>query len=145
MMSPHRAILLPVIAMVALTCWVWVRMYQDRIGEMRARSIHPQKIATSRQMAETMQKTQAADHFRNLFEMPVLFYVLCALLATTELTTPLLLACAWGYVALRAYHAYIHLTHNKVIRRFQAYVASCIVLFVMWGVFAVKMIFGTNS
>jgi hypothetical protein len=128
MMSPHRAILLPVIAMVALTCWVWLRMYQQRIGEMRARGIHPQKLATSRQMADTMQNTQAADHFRNLFEMPVLFYVLCALLAITELTTLLLLACAWGYVVLRVYHAYIHL------------IASCIVLFVMWGVFAVEML-----
>lgn len=140
MMSAHHAILLPILAMVALTGGVWVRMYKERIGEMRSRGIHPQKIATSRQMAETMQNTQSADHFRNLFEMPVLFYVLCALLAITELTTPLLLACAWGYVALRAYHAYIHLTHNKVIRRFQAYVASCLVLFLMWGVFAVELL-----
>lgn len=139
MMSPHRAILLPIIAMVALTGWVWVLMYKERIGEMRARGIHPQKLA-SRQMAEILQNTRGADHFRNLFEMPVLFYVLCTLLAITELTTPLLLACAWGYVVLRVYHAYIHLTHNKVIRRFQAYVASCIVLFVMWGVFAVEML-----
>jgi hypothetical protein len=50
-----------------------------------------------------------------------------------------LLACAWGYVVLRALHAYIHLTSNNVIRRFQAYVASTVVLFVMWGVFAVKL------
>jgi hypothetical protein len=140
-MPVHRAILFPIIAMVVLTGLVWVRLYKDRIGEMRARGIHPQKLATSRQMAETMQNTQAADHFRNLFEMPVLFYVLCALLAISQLTTPLLLACAWGYVVLRAYHAYIHLTHNKVIRRFQAYVASCLVLFLMWGVFALELVF----
>lgn len=138
-MFEQRAILFPVIAMVALTAWVWVRMYKERIGEMRARGIHPQKIATSRQMAETMQNTRAADHFRNLFEMPVLFYVLCSMLAITAITTPLLLACAWGYVVLRIYHAYIHLTHNKVIRRFQAYVASCLVLFLMWIVFALEL------
>ena len=83
---------------------------------------------------------KAADHFRNLFEVPVLFYALCAYLTITKLTTLFLLACAWGYVALRAFHAYIHLTTNKVVRRFQAFVASTIVLFVMWGVFAVRLV-----
>jgi hypothetical protein len=55
-------------------------------------------------------------------------------------TTLLLLACAWGYVALRAAHAYIHLSHNKVVRRFQTFVASTIVLYVMWGIFAVRLV-----
>ena len=72
--------------------------------------------------------------------MPVLFYALCGFLAVTGLSNLFLLACSWGFVFLRGFHAYIHLTHNKVIRRFQAYVASTIVLFVMWGVFAVRLL-----
>jgi hypothetical protein len=139
-MSPQYAIFLPPIAMVMLTGIVWLRLGADRIGELRARRIHPQQVATARQMGETMQNAQSADHFRNLFEVPVLFYTLCAFIAITELATPVLLACAWGYVVLRAYHAYIHLTHNKVVRRFQAYVASTMVLYVMWGIFAVSLI-----
>lgn len=138
-MPIEYAILVPTIAMTLLIAIAWVRLYQDRIGELRARRIHPQQIATSRQMAETMQNLRSADHFRNLFEVPVLFYVLCGFIAITKLTTALLLACAWGFVVLRAYHTYIHLTHNKVIRRFQAYVASTIVLWAMWGIFAVKL------
>ena len=94
------------------------------------------------QNAEMLQNTQAADHFKNLFEMPVLFYALCGFLVVTHQTTLLLLACAWGYVFLRSVHAYIHLTGNKVIRRFQAYLASSIVLFVMWGVFAARLLMG---
>jgi hypothetical protein len=139
-MSPQHAIFIPAIAMAFLTGFVWLRLGSDRIGELRARRIHPQQIATSRQMTDTMQNLQSADHFRNLFEVPVLFYVLCGFLAITELTSPLLLACAWGFVILRAYHTYIHLTHNKVVRRFQAFVASTIVLYVMWGVFAVRLL-----
>ena len=139
-MSPHHTILLPPIALAFLTGFVWLRMGADRLGELRARRIHPQKVATSRQMSETMQNVQSADNFRNLFEVPVLFYALCGFLAITELTSPILLACAWGYVLLRAYHTYIHLTYNKVVRRFQAYVASTIVLYVMWGIFAIELI-----
>ena len=44
-----------------------------------------------------------------------------------QITTMFLLACAWGFVALRAAHAYIHLTHNMVIRRFRSFVASTLV------------------
>jgi hypothetical protein len=139
-MKFEYSILLPPTALVVLTGFVWLRLGSDRLGEMRSRRIHPQQVATSKQMSETMQNVQSADHFRNLFEVPVLFYALCAFLAITKLTTLLLLACAWGYVVLRAAHTYVHLTSNKVVRRFQVFVASTIVLYVMWGIFAVRLL-----
>jgi hypothetical protein len=136
----EHAILLPPTAMAVLTGIVWLRLGSDRLGELRARRIHPQQVATSKQMSEALQNVQSADHFRNLFEMPVLFYAVCSFIAITRLTTLFLLACAWGYVALRALHTYIHLTHNKVVRRFQVFVASTILLYVMWGIFAVRLL-----
>jgi hypothetical protein len=139
-MKFEYSILLPPTALVVLTGFVWLRLGSDRLGEMRSRRIHPQQVATSKQMNETMQNVQSADHFRNLFEVPVMFYALCAFLAITKLTTLLLLACAWGYVVLRAAHTYVHLTSNKVVRRFQVFVASTIVLYVMWGIFAVRLV-----
>lgn len=140
MTLPQWAILLPPTVLAFLTGFVWLRLGSDRLGELRSRRIHPQQVANSRQMAETMQNIRSADHFRNLFEVPVLFYVLCGFLAVTQITNMFLLACAWGYVILRGVHTYIHLTHNTVIRRFQVFVASTIVLYVMWGVFAVKLV-----
>ena len=139
-MQLRYAILLPPTVLVLLTGAVFVRLFRDRIAEMRARRIHPQQMATAKQVQETMQNVASADNFRNLFEVPVLFYALCAFLAITQLTTMFLLACAWGYVVLRAAHSYIHLTKNKVIRRFQVYFASTIVLYVMWAVFAVRLL-----
>ena len=139
-MLPETAILLPPVAMVLLSFIVWVRLYSDRLTELRQRRIHPQQLATASQAAQLLQNVQSSDHFRNLFEVPVLFYALCAFLAISRLTTLLLLACAWGFVVLRALHTYIHLTSNHVIRRFQAYVASTLVLYFMWGMFAVRLI-----
>jgi hypothetical protein len=136
----EHTILLPPTVLAFLTGFVWLRMGSDRLGELRSRRIHPQQVATAKQMGETLQNVQSADHFRNLFEVPVLFYALCGFLAITKLTTLLLLACAWGYVVLRAAHAYIHLTSNKVVRRFQVFVASTIVLYVMWGIFALRLV-----
>jgi hypothetical protein len=134
------AILVPPTALVLLTAVVFAKLYKDRIAEIRARRIHPQQLATAKQAHETLQNVAASDNFRNLFEVPVLFYALCGFLAITQLTTLLLLACAWGYVVLRVVHSYIHLTSNKVIRRFQVYFASTIVLYVMWALFALRLL-----
>lgn len=140
----EASILLPPTVLAFLTGFVWLRLGSDRLGELRSRRIHPQQVATSRQMGETLKNVKSADNFRNLFEVPVLFYAVCAFIAITQTTTLFLLACAWGYVLLRGVHTYIHLTHNTVVRRFQAFVASTIVLYVMWGVFAVKVIMGSG-
>ena len=139
-MQIQHAILLPPTVLALLTAFVFGRLYIDRIAEIRARRIHPQQLATSKQALDTLQNVASSDNYRNLFEAPVLFYALCGFLAITQLTTVLLLACAWGYVFLRASHTLIHLTSNKVIRRFQLFFASSIVLYVMWALFALRLI-----
>ncbi len=129
----------PCAAMVGLTALVWLKLYADRLGEMRARGVDPQQLATVRAAAGRLERTQAADNFRNLFEVPVLFYVLCVALALNGGSTPGFVAAAWGYVALRAVHSLIHVTYNRVVHRFLAYVASTLLLFGMWIAFFLKI------
>ena len=138
-MSPI-AIVLPAGALVALTAIVWVRLYFERIGEIRRRRIRPQQLATRRGAAETLQDTRASDHFRNLFEVPVLFYALCAFALATTQVTPLLVGLAWLYVAVRIVQAGIHLTYNRVLHRFSVYVAGTAVLFVAWAVLLLRLL-----
>jgi hypothetical protein len=125
-------IFLPVFGLVLLTALVWVKLYVDRLSEMRSRDIPPQRLANVRAAAGELEKTAAADNFRNLFEVPVLFYALCIALAVTGAATPGFVAAAWGYVALRALHSLIHVTYNRVVHRFLVYVASTLLLFGMW-------------
>ena len=130
------AMLAPCVGMVALTALVWVKLYVDRIGEMRRRRIDPQSLAASGAKAEILQDTAASDNFRNLFEVPVLFYVLCVAVTATGTATPALVAAGWAYVALRALHSLIHVTYNRVMHRFTVYAASTLLLFGMWAAFA---------
>ena len=132
------AMLGPCTAMAALTALVWVRLYVDRLGEMREKHIDPQSLADSGVKAELLRKTAASDNFRNLFEVPVLFYVLCLAVTATGMATPALVSAGWGYVALRALHSLIHVTYNRVVHRFLAYAASTLLLFGMWGAFALR-------
>ena len=105
----RNAIFWPLIAQVLLVAVVAGRMYAVRVAEMRARRIRPQAVATSRTAAEALQNVAAADNFRNLFEVPVLFFAVCCALAITDTVTALQLVLAWSYVGLRAIHSFIHI------------------------------------
>jgi hypothetical protein len=122
----------PMLAMVMLVLAVAGRMFQTRVGEMKRRRIHPQQVASAKQMAETIEDTRAADHFRNLFEMPVLFFVACLAAMQTGVTSFGLLLMAWGFVGARLIMAIEACGRNKVIRRFQAFLASSVALLFIW-------------
>lgn len=141
----RRAIFWPVAAQIALVAVIWVRLYLARLAEMRARRIDPQSLATSQMAAKALENVSAADNFRNLFEVPVLFYVVCCALAITDLVTPLQMSLAWGYVALRVAHSLIHVTYNRVTYRFVVYALSTLDVFAMWGVFTVSLLRGSGS
>lgn len=133
------AILWPMVALAALTFAVAGRMYSRRVAEMRARRISPQSIASRRAAVEPLEDTAAADNFANLFELPVLFYVLClALYVTAGVTTPQLVL-AWVFVALRIAHSVIHCTYNRVMHRFQVFVLGMLCLLAMWVLFALQL------
>ena len=138
----QHAIFLPALAMVVLTIAVWLRMYATRIGEMKRERIHPQAVATSAQMAARLSDTRAADNFRNLFELPVLFYLALVVAAMTAQTGVAVLSLAWSFVALRVLHSWIHCTYNKVMHRFKAYLAGGVVLWALWAVLAVGLLRG---
>ena len=123
----------PMIAMAGLTFLVWLRMFQTRVGEMKRRRIHPQSVAQSAQMAQLVEDSRAADNFRNLFELPVLFYAAMLLCLQAGIDSMAILVLAWAFVALRALHSYIHCTYNRVMDRFKAYVLSGFVLWAIWG------------
>ncbi len=133
----QELILLPVIAMVLLTVIVAVCVLFTRIRTIVRRRIRPQNIAT-RTGSATLLKDVAApsDNLMNLFEMPVLFYLLTVLLYTTGLADREYLVLASLYVVLRYAHSVIHVTYNRVMHRFAAFLVSCIVLWAMWGRFA---------
>lgn len=122
--------------MVALTLVVWLRMYVMRIAQMKRERIHPQAVATSAQASARLTDSRAADNFRNLFELPVLFYLALVVAAIAGLVTTATLALAWLFVLLRIVHSFIHCGYNKVMHRFQAYLAGGVVLWVLWAYLA---------
>ncbi len=135
-----NGVLLPMVAMVALTFVVMFLMAYRRISTMQRERIHPQKVATSAQMSAAIADTRASDNFRNLFELPVLFYAACLTAQITGYVGSLVVALAWLFVALRVAHSAIHCSYNNVNHRFAAFLLGALVLLALWCVLAAGLI-----
>jgi hypothetical protein len=129
----YRPLLIPLLALVFLTFLVWVYMYVTRLSEIKRKSINPEDLDTRVHGQALLTDSPAqADNLKNLFELPILFYVAILLALVLMIQDRFLVQLAWGYVGLRYVHSLVHCTYNRVMHRFAAYAASCLVLMVMW-------------
>ena len=138
----ERSIWLPALAMAGLTFVIWWRMFFMRVGQMRRERIHPQKVATSSQVQTLLTDSRAADNFRNLFELPVLFYLALVVADSVSIVDGVVLGLAWAFVALRVVHSAIQVTYNKVMHRFMVYVAGGAALWMLWAYLALGLLRG---
>jgi hypothetical protein len=129
----YHHIILPLLAQVALTLLVWVYMYITRVAEMSRKRIDAQRLeARTDQQNLLTESAGPADNFKNLFEMPVLFYLAILLSLILLIQDEVMVQLAWGFVILRALHSLIHCTYNRVMHRFTVYLASSLLLMLMW-------------
>ena len=71
-------------------------------------------------------------HFSNLFETPVLFFVVSLLYLFLDYVDQMAVLLTWAFVLLRVVHAYIHLGRNHVGHRFTVFFLSIIVFLIQW-------------
>ena len=126
-------LLSPVLGMVCLTFVVWLWMFVTRFRYILANRIDAQDMATPKELYELLPPSAANPgyNFKNLFEIPVLFYVVCFYLVLMQQADSLHVTCAWIFVVLRVIHSVIQCSYNKVNHRFAVYALSCITLWVM--------------
>jgi len=123
----------PVLGMIALTFAVWVRMYMTRMKAIRAAgkpADHYQRPEGTSILPD--EANFVADNFKNLFEVPVLFYVLCFGMWMGGFVDVYNLYLAWGFVVLRALHSYNQCGKNNVMNRFKVYVLSTVLLMIIF-------------
>lgn len=126
-------ILLPLVAMVFLTFAVWVYLFALRLPEISRKDIDPQNLRDRAEAHALLTASAAAsNHLKNLFEMPVLFYLAAMVAMLLMIQDSLLTVLAWGFVASRAVHSVIHCSYNRVTHRFAAYMISNAFLILMW-------------
>lgn len=137
---PAFPLLWPIIAMAALTFAIWLVLVVHRFRHMKANPPRAQHFASGSSARQYFEPVELpANNLANLFEMPVLFFVLAILLLVTELANDVQVLLAWVFVGLRAVHSILHL-RGQVRPRFLAYLSSTIVLIAMWVGFTVDAV-----
>lgn len=134
-----KALLSPILALVALTGMVWVLMFVVRNIAVALGSASIRYYRAYRENDAPDERIERpARLFMNLLEVPVLFYVLCLLMMVTRVCDAAQLQLAWTFVGLRVVHAIVYVGLNHVPSRLGAYFASCAALAVMWFRFAAQ-------
>jgi hypothetical protein len=134
-----QAVLLPLFVSVVLTFLIAFRMGYLRVAAARSGAVHPRDIAL-REPNWPPHVRQVENAYHNQLELPLLFYILTILALFTRNADLLFVLLAWVFVTLRVIHAFIHLTDNNVPRRAMVFIASVIVLAVMWGIFILRVL-----
>lgn len=132
------AIFAPVFVMLMLTLVVWTYMYARRIPFIMNNDFAPGDLVPH-EFARLSPPAVAnpSDNLKNLFEVPVLFYVLALYLYVTQQVDTFHLAAAWVFVAFRLLHSAVHCTVNMVPLRFALYALSTLAFWasVIWAAF----------
>ncbi len=134
-----KFILLPLFVEVALTFVLWFWMAYYRVTLVRGGEVQPRDVALRQpNWPPHVLKIHNAAH--NQIETPMLFYALAILAIITRQVDMAFVVLAWIYVVFRLLHAYIHVTSNRVSVRGPLFGVSLLVLFIMWVIFAVRII-----
>jgi hypothetical protein len=134
-------VLAPVFVQVLLTLGLLTWMVYLRVTVLRRGEVHARDVALG-QPNWPLLATQVSNAYRNQLELPVLFYALIALALVTATASMALVVLSWVFVVLRLAHALIHVTTNRLSRRFFLFVAGGLVLLIMWIIFAWRIYFG---
>ena len=135
-----QMVLLPVFVQVGLTFVLLFAMGYARLQSLKARELKISDIALGQNVWPERSR-KVGNAFNNQLEMPILFYAITALALITKQTDLLFVVMAWLFVAFRIAHAFVHTTSNHVPTRFNLYLAGCMVLMLMWIIFAFKILF----
>ena len=127
------AIFAPFLGMMLLTFVVWVALYVRRLRFIAMNRIDAQEFTTPEKSVELSPEEVRwpANNFKNLLELPVLFYALCLYLYATDNVDFVYVASAWVFLGFRIIHSVVHCTVNIVKLRFASYMLASIALWFM--------------
>jgi len=137
MISAEKLLLVAVFAQVFLIFGVLLILGRRRLPLVFTDQIKIADIAIDGQ-AWPLKAKLAANNFANQFQLPMLFFALAGVALATEQVKMWLAILAVLFVISRYIHTAIHITKNRVYRRFFAFVTGMVLLATMWLGFAIQ-------
>ena len=122
----------PMMALVLLTFGVAVVLFRARLRAVREGHTPVAYFRVFHGSAEPEFLAKPTRHYANLFELPTLFYAACLAAMVTGVTGAVAQGLAWGFVAARCAHAWVHLRSNRVRHRVRVFLAGWLFLLSLW-------------
>jgi hypothetical protein len=130
-----------VFAQMMLTILLLLWMGWVRREALNARAVSYSDIALDdRRWPDNARKI--SNYYKNQFELPVIFYVLCLIAIQIGHSGSMMASLAWAFVISRVIHAYIHTTSNIVLHRGAAFTAGLIIVAAMMIPLLLRMVSG---
>ncbi|MBS0242629.1 MAG: MAPEG family protein [Proteobacteria bacterium] len=138
-MNPTQ-IVWPVIVQALLTLTVLILLGPARSASMKERrqTLSDPDVRLSRN-EWSEQATKISRNYANQFELPVLFYAVCAFALLVKAVDFPMLALAWVFAISRLIHAAVHVGPNIVMVRGLVFLVGAIAVGVMWVMLAIHL------
>ena len=75
---------------------------------------------------------KATRQWSNLYEVPVLFYAVCAAILALNIHDVIFIYMGYVFVSLRLVQAFIHTTYNHIMHRFLIFACGLVTVLAMW-------------
>ena len=121
----------PLIGMVVLTLLVAIRLLYFNTCAVLSGEIHIKHFRLF-DAGISLKLQSVAQHYKNMFEMPILFYILCILLIINNNYTQFDVIIAWGFVLFRVLHSLARIPNRDVNLRFGLFAGSFVMLLIGW-------------
>lgn len=110
-------LVIPMIVLMILTLITAVAVGILRFRAVAMKQVTGQYYALFRGDEEPDYLVKIGRHFQNLFEIPILFYVLTLVYLYLNIPSAAALVIAWLFVAVRVAHAWVHIWPNYLLLR----------------------------
>lgn len=129
-MSSHL-IYWPVLAQLLLPILVLILNGKRKSDDVRSGEFDREKAAMDNE-AWSKPVVLTSKNLANQFQLPVIFYVLCVILASIDKVAAIPLIVAWVFVVTRYIHAYVHVSTNYVPVRMRAFLVGALALIILF-------------
>ena len=122
----------PVMAQLLIPILVLLLNGKRKSADVKSGNFDREKAAMNNE-AWSKPVVLTSKSLANQFQLPVIFYVLCLVLASIDAVTMTILVVAWIFVVTRYVHAYVHVSTNYVPVRMRVFLLGALSLVVLFG------------
>lgn len=133
----QAAILVPMLAIAALTLFAFIRMAAARGAAAKGMDMNFYRAYQGGTEPEAA--VVAVRHYGNLLELPTLFYPACVALYALGAVSGWALIWAWGFVAARLVQSAVHLSYNNPGHRGGGFVLGVLFMTALWVTLALAV------